>query len=394
MAKWQAAYWGEKGVDVYQLADQGQTRLLYSGPPDGLKRIPGRMQRRVLILGKNNVIRLRKQYPPMKMDKLLRAVEMEAPTLFPISNCSFHCRIVETYPTHVILDIWAWEREPLERLSASFAFRYVVPEDIAFLAWPSGIYIYPSGSMVQVIACGEGRFMDAASGPAADFSKADLELFLAGLADSVSLIREVRIYGNVSADVPSFLASRVKRFPQADFPPYLAALEGASLKPFRWKTGISLPSINKTILLRFALYSVLAYGLMLFLTFKNYDKTLLDLKTNSIRIEKEINLLERGSTPPEDQEAIKDFAARMTETVSPLVILDALAAGLPEGSYVKNLVLNSNILEVTVSARDPLAVIKRLGSNERIGKVSLKGSPVKEASTGIYDCALLLEIKP
>jgi hypothetical protein len=160
---------------------------------------------------------------------------MEAPDLFPMVNCSFHCKIVETYPTHVILDIWAWEREPLESLRKSFAFNYVIPEDLTFLSWPSGIYVYPYGSMVNVIACGEGIFMDAASYPAAGFSKADLELFLTGLADSASSIKEIRFYGNTAVDVPSAFISCVKNFQRVDSPPFLQAVERSSIKPFRLK---------------------------------------------------------------------------------------------------------------------------------------------------------------
>ncbi|HVO67143.1 MAG TPA: hypothetical protein VMT12_11715 [Syntrophales bacterium] len=398
MAKWQAAYWGEKGVDVYQMigqmAGEGYAELLYSGPLDGLKPMKGGMQRRTLIVGRSNAIRLRKRYPPMKKDKLRRAVEMEIPTLFPIADCSFHCRIAETYNTHVMLDIWAWQREPVERLRASFPFRYVIPEDIAFLSSPSGIFIYPSGSKVEVIACGEGRFMDAASYPAADFSKADLERFLAGLANGFSEIKEISFYGNTSVDVPSSLISRVKGLQRIDYPPFLNAVAEISLKPFRLKTGIATLYLNRTLLLRFALYTVLAYGLMLFLTLKDYDKALTDLKDKSISIEKEINVLERGGMAQGNPETIKDFDARMKGAVTPLRVLDVLAADLQEESYVKSLVVNNGIVEMTVSARDPLSVIKQLGKSERIGKVSLKGSPMKETSTGIYNCALLLEIRP
>ena len=394
MSKWQAAYLGEKGVELYQMAGQGQAGLLYSGSLDDLKPLSGGIQRRILILGRSKVIRIRKQYPPMKMDKLLRAVEMEAPALFPMVNCSFHCKIVETYPTHVILDIWAWEREPLELLRKSFAFGYVIPEDLTFLSSPSRIYIYPCGSMIHVIACGEGRFMDAASYPTAGFSKADLELFLTGLADSSSLIKEIRFYGKTAVEVPPALISRVKNYPGTASPPFLQAMEWSSLKPFRQKNGIWPLNINREVLLRFAIYTALACGMMLYLTLNNYDRTLMDLR-NKIKIaDKEINLLNTGGTFQGELEAIKGFEARIKETVPPLKILDVLAAELPQESYLKSMVLNNGMLEVTVSARDPLMVIKKLSGSERIGKVSLKGSPMKEPSTGIYNFALLVEIKP
>ena len=394
MSKWQAAYFGEKGIEIYQMADQSQAGLLYSGPLDGLKPVSGGMQRRILILGKNNFIRIRKQYPPMKMDKLLRAVEMEAPDLFPLVNCSFHCKIMEAYPTHVILDIWAWERETLELIRKSFAFSYVIPEDLTFLSCPSGIYIYPYGSMIHVIACGEGRFLDAASFPAAGFSKADLELFLTGLAYSASSIKEIRFYGNTSVDVPSAFISRVKNYPGTDSPLFLQSVEGSFIKPFRLRNGTGLLNINREFLLRLAIYSVLAYGLILYLTLNNYDRALINLKNKIVTADKEINFLNPIGSSQGEREVMNDFEARMKETVPPLKILDVLAAGLPEESYLKSLVLNNGMLELTVSARDPLMVIKKLGSSKGIGKVSLKGSPMKETSTGIYNFALSVEIKP
>ena len=394
VSKWQAAYLGEKGVEIYQMAGQGKAGLLYSGSLDGLKSISGGIQRRVLVLGRNKVIRIRKQYPPMKMDKLLRAVEMEAPALFPMVNCSFHCKIVETYPTHVILDIWAWEREPLESLSKYFAFGYIIPEDLAFLSSPAGIYIYLCGSMIQVIACGDGKFMDAASYPAADFSKADLERFLMGLTDNASSIKEIRFYGDTMVDVPSAFISCVKNIQKIDSPPFLQAIEGSSIKPFRLKNGIWPLNINREVLLRFAIYIVLAYGLMLYLTLNNYDKALTDLKNKVIMTDKAINNLTNGGTLQGNREAINEFEAKMKETVSPLKILDVLATALPEESYLKSLVLNNGILEMTVSARDPLMVIKKLSHNEKIEKVNLKGSPMKETSSGIYNFAVSMEIKP
>jgi len=59
VSKWQAAYFGEKGIEIYQMAGQSQAGLLYSGSLDGLKPVSGGMQRRILILGKNNFIRIR-----------------------------------------------------------------------------------------------------------------------------------------------------------------------------------------------------------------------------------------------------------------------------------------------------------------------------------------------
>lgn len=393
MGKWQAAYWGEKSLDVYRIDGEKRTELIYSGPPEKLLPRKG-MQRRVLILGRSNVLRLRKQYPPAKIDKLMLAVEMEAPTLFPITDCSFHCRIAETYASHVVLDIWAWDSKPVEQLRKSFPFRFIIPEDLTFLSLPFGISIYTSGSMVHVLACGDGRFMEAASYPVADFSKADLERFLTGIAHNFPLIKEIRFYGNTFVDVPQPLVSCVKRLPENDCPPFLEAAAGISIKPFRQKAGISPWNINRTMLLRLAVYAVLSYGLMLFLTLNNYDKALTDLKNKTAAVERELNLLEHGGIAQDDQEAISDFEAKQKEIVSPLKIMNILASELPEGCHVKSLILNNGVLDTTVSVADPLLLIKRLSRSEKIGKVNLKGAPTKDGSTGAYTCVLSLEMKP
>jgi len=244
VSEWQAAYWGENGIEIYKMAGQSQVSVIYSGSLDGLKTVSGGRQRRILILGRHNTVRLRKRYPPLKMNKLMQAVEIEAPDIFPLRNCSFHCRIAETYATHIIVDIWAWERVFVESLHASFAFQYIIPEELTFLSLPSGIYIYGHGSNVQIIAAGDGKFLDAASRPGNDFSSADLKVFLAGLSDNIASIREIRFYGNTSVEVPPSFTSRAKNYPVASAPPFLEALKGLPVKPFRRKKRLLLKSLN------------------------------------------------------------------------------------------------------------------------------------------------------
>jgi len=77
------------------------------------------------------------------------------------------------------------------------------------------------------------------------------------------------------------------------------------------------------VLLRFAIYTVFAYGLMLYLTLNNYDRALMDLKNKIMMTDKEINffkppaILVKGA-----QETIRDFEGKNKGTVPPLKILD------------------------------------------------------------------------
>ena len=393
MGKWQAAYWGEKGVDIYQMSGQGNIQLLYSGSIDKLKNVSGGRQRRILILGRHNTVRLRKRYPPLKINKLLRAVEIEAQDIFPVKNCSFHCKIAETYATHIIVDIWAWERAPVEALRASFTFQYILPEELTFLSSPSGIYIYSYGLTVQIIAAGDGKFLEAASCPAADFSKENLELFLTGLSDNISLIKEIRFYGSISVDVSTALIPLVKKLAIASVPPFLEALKNMPIKSFRWEKGFLLRSLNIKTVLRFALYGALAYGLMLFLSLQNYEKALADLKNKSLAIDKEISLLNNGQLP-DDAEALKEVEAKKIETIEPLKVLNILSSELPEETYVKSLLFNQGIIEATFSTHDPIALLKKLSGTKRIASVRLNGVPVKDSASGIYNTVFSLEIKP
>src|SRR5271157_2231067 len=295
------------------MSGQGNIQLLYSGSIDKLKNVSGGRQRRILILGRHNTVRLRKRYPPLKINKLLRAVEIEAQDIFPVKNCSFHCRIAETYATHIIVDIWAWERAPVEALRASFTFQYILPEELTFLSAPSGIYIYSYGLTVQIIAAGDGKFLEAASCPTADFS----------------LIKEIRFYGSISVDVSTALIPLVKKLALASVPPFLEALKNMPIKSFRWKKGFFLQSLNIKTVLRFALYGALAYGLMLFLSLQNYEKALADLKNKSLAIDKEISLLNNDQLPDE-AEALKEVEAKKIETIEPLKVLNILSSELPE----------------------------------------------------------------
>ncbi len=400
MARWQALYWGEGGVELYDVKNDGLRRL-FSGAidalePSGKRPMPAWPVRRVLIVGRSNFIRLRKKYPPGKPDQLSRAVAVEAPELFPLAAPVLHCRIAETYPTHVLLDIWAWEREPLDRLKAAFPFRYAVPEDLAFLAFPPMIHIYGSGSMTHLVACGGGRFFDAFSCQGADFSAGDVEKFRVGLGAHSGLMQETRIYGEDLLKGSERAGLHAKEMPGRDCPLPLAVMAASAFnfKSFRSAQGAP-PFMNRAVLQRLALYGAAAYGLGLFLTLGSYDRALQESQVLSKTLDREIARIDSpGSGDRGDPEAFQEYREKLKADMSPLRVLDILASDLPEGSYLKSLSIHEGSVETVVLSRDPLMVIKRLGGSGKIGRVSLKGSPARDSATGAYSCALLLEMKP
>lgn len=395
MAKWQAAHWGESGIELYEFV-KGSANSLFSGPVDALAPAKAWLRRRVLVVARSNCIRLRKRYPPAKIDKLRRAVAMEAPDIFPIANPILHCRIHEDYGTHVMLDIWAWDQGTADRLRAAFPFQYTIPEDLAFLSLPPMIHIYQSGSVIHMLACGGGKFFDAVTCCAEDFSSDDIARFRAGLAGNASVIGETRLYGDNILSSEDEAALRIKRIPAASHPLCLAGITDAAFnfKEFR-SPALGLPLMNVSLVFRFAIYAIAACGVSLFLTVRNYDHALTDSRTLSRAIDKEIVLMESNSGKGvRDPEAFKEFQDKIKDDLSPLRILDVLASDLPEESYLKSLSLNDGVVDAVVISRDPLSVIKRLGDGGGIRKLSLKGAPVKDTATGKYSCSLSMEIKP
>jgi len=90
---------------------------------------------------------------------------------------------------------------------------------------------------------------------------------------------------------------------------------------------------------------------------------------------------------------LQEVEARKLASTEPLKVLNILATELPEEAYVKSLVFNQGIIEATFSFHDPVALLRKLSGSERIAAARLKGSPVKDSASGIYNTVFSLEIK-
>ncbi len=99
---------------------------------------------------------------------------------------------------------------------------------------------------------------------------------------------------------------------------------------------------------------------------------------------------------------IKEVNEKLSKKSSPLKAMETLAKNLPAGTYITRMVLNDNRLEVSVSSKDPLSVVKALGSAEGIKTVRLKGAtgkgtpakgaPAKGDATESYNFNVIIEL--
>lgn len=400
MAGRQLAFWDGKGLDVYAVQGGSLKRTvagagIAGGPAKKGRTAEGLPARNVLVLGSGSYIRIRKRYPPAKLEKLVRAVEMESAEMVPFTRPAVYCRIFAAYQTHVLLDVWAWEQELAERLAPVFPHRYIIPEDLAFASDQPvlRVHVYRNGMLVRIMACRGPQFVDAVSYPEAAFSSGDLARFLAGLA--ADPIDEIRIHGDIPAEIPAAFQSLVQRIPAKDHPPFLdelMSLSGKQLRAFR-AGGASGLVLNRALLWRSAIYAAAAYGLFLFVSMKNYDSALQEARAQSAAVDRRISALQAGAAQ-EEEALLRELHEKLKGTVTPLRAIEILAAELPEGASATSLTLNEGMAEVTVAAREPLSVIKRLSESRQVRRVSLKGSPARDAQTGIYSCALILEMLP
>ncbi len=131
---------------------------------------------------------------------------------------------------------------------------------------------------------------------------------------------------------------------------------------------------------------------MLLLTLYNYEVKTTELRQKIAAIDKKTMAMDASNSEPDYSDVAQEINARLHKGQLPLRIMNMLAQKLPEGSYINRIVLAEDNLEITASSKDPLSVVKAFSSGEGVKKVTLKGSPAKDRTTGLYNLSLILEL--
>ena len=387
-------YWHKEGLDIYRFVDKKPVKLT-SASLDRLKPIRGVLSKKVLIVGRELLIHTRKRYPPALEEKLMKAVGVEIGDIFPITKPVYHCRVYESSSAYTTLDIWAWGSEDYARLKEVFPFNYVIPEDLAFSSDVPEVKVFQYRGMTSMLAHSGNRFLGGASypdsGPISGINERDVERFFSGLGRYGSDIKQMKVYGSVPFKLKDIGLPEIARVTQGDYPPCMDYLSSLNLNEFKVKGEYRLSS-KIDLLCRLSIYLILGYGLMLYLTARNYDQAAGEIRQKIKAIDGKISLGDAGQKTGDYSEIIREINGRLATRHSPLKVMDIIANKLPTGSFINRMVLNENNLEVSVSSKDPLSVVKAIGGAEGVKVARLKGAPVRDSVAGMYNFLIMMEL--
>jgi hypothetical protein len=385
------AYWYKDGLDVYRYVDKKPVKQV-SGSLDKLKPIKGIFDRKVLIVSRELLLHTRKRYPPAPKEKLTKAVGLEIGDIFPMSKPAFHCRVYESSTAYTTLDIWAWESEPYARVREIFPFNYIIPEDLAYFSDVPEVKVFQYRGMTNILAHSGDRFLSGASYPDSSINEKEVERFLSGLGKYRSDIKRIKVYGQVQFQFKEVKIPEILRVPVGDYPPCMDYLSSLNLNEFRVRGDYHLSS-KIDLISRVLIYFILGYGMMLYFSVRDYDQVVGEIrkKINSIDTRMSTNR-GTGQTVTDYSEVVREVNQRLSTRYSPLKVMDMIAGRLPAGSFVIRMVLNENNLEVSVSSKDPISVVKALGGAEGIKTARLKGAPVMDMATRSYNFVIMMEL--
>jgi len=385
------AYWHKDGLEVYRYVDKKLVKKA-SGRLDELKPIKGVLDKKVLIVGRELLLYTRKRYPPAPKEKLTKAVGLEIGEIFPISKPAFHCRVYESSTAYTTLDIWAWESEQYARLREIFPFNYIIPEDLAYFSDVPEVRLFQYRGVTNILVHSGDRFLGGASYPDSNINERDVERFLSGLGKYRADIKRIKVYGQFQLQFKEAKIPEISRMAVGDYPPCMDYLSSLNLHEFKVKGDYHLSS-KIELISRVFIYLILGYGMMLYFTLRNYDQVAGEIrkKINSIDIRMSTNR-GTGQTVTDYSEVVKEVNEKLSTRQSPLKVMDMIAGRLPPGSFVIRMVLNGNNLEVTASSKDPISVVKALGSAEGIKTARLKGAPVMDMATRLYNFVIMMEL--
>jgi hypothetical protein len=396
-SKISAAYWRKDGLEIYNLVDKKPVKYA-SGDIDQIKPFRDQFGKKVLIVGRNLLLHHRKKYPPAPEKKIVKAVALEIGEIFPLQKPAFQCRIFKSFNTYTVVDIWAWETDPYDRIRKVFPFNFVVPEDLIYNGAEPEIKIFHDRGITHMLAHANGKFLAGASYPDGNFDQENAQRFINSLEQFDLNMRRVTIFGKLPFPIEKILDSdpadskkpMIIRAGEMSYPVCLNYVSELDLKAFK-VSGV-YPSFweKKDLFLRLCIYILLGYAALLFMTLRNYDNAVDEI---SKRISAMNNAAKEVSQSSEDySDVYNDVNKKLLTKSTPLKVMNMLAQALPAGTFINRMVLNENHIEISVSSKEPLTVFKMLGNAPGVNKVSIKGPPAKPKNTSLYQFNMTVEL--
>lgn len=395
MNKMAVAYWQKDGLEIYHFEDMKPVKYA-SGGLDSIKPFRGQFGKKILIVGRELMLHHRKKYPPSSEEKILKAVALEIGEIFPLQKPAFYCRIFQSFSTSTIVDIWAWESEQYERIREVFPFGFVIPEDLTYAVAEPEIKIIQCRGVIHILAHAGGEFLAGASYPGGGFLEEDAQRFISSIEYFNINISKIVIFGELPFAAEKILqadqvgSSRPVIIHAADvnFPVCLSYISALDLKPFKVAGSHRLWE-KRDLLLRICLYLLLGYAAMLFMTLKNYDQAIDKINKRMATLNTTNQEVSRGGDDYSD--IYDEIKKKQTAGARPLAVMNMLAQSLPQGTYINRMILTDNQVEVFVASKEPLAVLKILGNIPGVNKISIKGAPVRNRNTSLYQFNMIIE---
>lgn len=386
------AYWHREGLDIYRIVNNRPVKYA-AGSLEKLAPVRKIADKKILIVGRERLFHIKKRYPPAPEETLKKAVGLEISEIVPLPNPAHYCRVFGSYGTHIMMDIWAWDSDEYKRLKEIFPFGSVVPEDAVFTA-PAApeMTIYRYHDMAHVLVHGGGKFFGGKSFPSGTINQTELDRFIQGLFEYRAEIKKIKIYGTMPISAGDRQYPEIINVPDPPYPPCLDYVAFLELSKFKVKRDYDLLQ-KKDFIFRIFLYLVLGYALMLYLTLRNYDEASYAIRQKITAIDKQVAAMsvDRQEAAGDQTGIAKELNERLSARQSALSAMDTLARRLPPGSFVNRMVFNENNTDVSISSKEPLTVIRMLGDAPEVKKVSLKGPPVKDRNTTLYNCNMTIE---
>jgi hypothetical protein len=366
------------------------------------------LQKRLLILGKEWVLSLRKRYPSLPVSQLKRAISQEIEDLFPLKNPSYTFQIFRKGETFIEVNLFAWEKSVEEELRNKFPFSHLIPEELFFSTKEPTFFILKRNSKFLLIASSDRFFLNSLFLHETP-SKEEVSLFIKSLGELT--IKRVIAIGTSKEEILEILPEDLKSYFISKNHPFnllSEILPNLSLKDFRIKRKLEFNFSHLFLQAsRLFLMIIIALQVNLLFSYFEYQRAINQLKEKNEALNQEIKKLispiisKGGNFTSQDEERSKALEELKEEVRAlerkgvayPLFYLNELAKILPDGARIERFTLKEKSLEVYIEAKDIFEVLSRLRKNPFFSELKLTGTPLFDSYKNLYRFNIRVELK-